>query len=513
MLYAVLNNQEIPVSAFDMRLVEKRIPEFNVTIPAPYLGTTPNDIIFADIGVYRDGNPFISGIVSAYPQPAVYQGQQGFYKLACDGEVGRLYLELAADVQFQDVPISVVISTLLATAQDSNWLLDDITTLQNDNITIDVRDRESLWAQIEQVFKRASVPTFWRYGGMSGGNHLLNIGSFGEQSPTYRAIQGENIIGRPDYKQATRTPILQLRPISGRVGLKPVALSEALGINPGLASDPDYPLDAASESVLNAGLSRGRRLRKRFTDIKTENADNPTTEERQEAALSLYRSARREMVASEPYETLSLDVALPFQPELHNMMYVDTQVRELVYDDYTESAEWVDTLTRQGWYRITGIKYKHKAPYAISDSITETQFMVDTYEVDLTSGSDTDEYDESALVMDKLETNDLQDNTGVIVGVLDSVAVTVTETGQAPDCDYSGPSTGKIFTFGMPSIPSGATQVSASVISTSANVGWAIDQVARISPLQDYQLCVSGPGGVPWTIAHNVTITVLYSFT
>lgn len=512
MLYALINDQEFPVRELSLNRRQKQIGEFEFTLEASRITGNPNDLLFADVAVFRDGNRVISGIVSSYPQPVMVDGQMGYYRLSCDEEVGRLYLEIPLNIQFQNIAIATCISTLLAGATGSAWLVNNISTLVNDTVVVDVRDRESLWAQVECVLEQAGTATYWRYGGFSGGFHLLDLGRFGEQPHNYTAVQGDNVSGKIRFKQSTRLPIKEIRPISGKVGNMPVNLSDALVLVPGLAADPNYPLVAATQSILNNTVPNGRRMRKRFTEQKTKNTVPPTNVEKQQAALSLYRRSVREIISNASTQALDFTVSLPFIPNLNAKMFVQGQVMETIFDVYTGQHVQRETIAVSDWYRITGIKTKLLEPVVVIDPVTEELETVYVLELSLTNGDDADIYDEESLLLERLATNDLQDNTGTVLSISDSYAVIVNQNAVGANCNWSGVNTGRLFVFPMPPVPAYATNVIASVASVSpVNVTWNVVAAAAL-PATNLQLCVSGNGPVPWTVADNVTITVVYSF-
>jgi hypothetical protein len=509
MIEAILQGKSLEVFDLSIEFKEAKIPTFKIKIQA-YPFADVNALLYQDIAILRDGQELVSGIVAQLPRPEVHLGLGGFLSLQCDTQLGRLYTEMAYGVQFQNVTVAVAIATLLAEAEDSNWALNDTSTLDDEEITLDVRSKETLWAQMEMIRKAAKTPYYLRYAGFSGGSHRLDIGSFGEEVRNIAATQGQNVIGEPKYSQPSRDPLKEIRPISGKVGTKPVALSEALVLEPGLSSDPDYPLDPLRQSVVNNTLSSGRRVRRPFTEIKTENESLPSQTERSQAALALYYKARRELIASNPYIVVRLELALETMPVLYSKIYVDVIARQTVYDPYTQTETLYELLPIQGWFRIFGFSLRGDMKGSI-DEKGQLRKM-DIYTLELSSGIQEESYSEFELMFNRLEKHDLEDNTGVIIGTISRVPVTVQHSGVAANCNYSGANTGKLFEFPLPQIPAGATGVTAEVREVSdATVDWDIAQDATLSlPLQ---LCVSGPAAAAWTSLHNVTITIWYSFT
>ncbi len=506
---ALIQGMELEVLSFSLDFKDVKIPEFKLKIPA-YPFDNPDSLIYQDIVILRDGVEFISGIIAQLPRPEQHEGIGGYLQLVCDNQLGRLYVEEAFSVQFQNATIAVALNTLLNATEDSGWLLNDTSTLEDADITIDVRNKETMWSQLEAIRKAAKNPYFLRYAGKSGDNYLLDVGSFGERVRNVFAIQGQNVIGEAKYSQPSNDPLKSIRPISGKVGNSPVALSEALILEPALASDPDYPLNASAERVESNVISSGRRVRRPYTEIKTENQRLPNQTQRSQAALALYYRARRELMASIPYKIVRLDIGSDVMPSIFTKIYVDVVAREFVYDPYTETETLYELMPIQGWFKITGFSLKGELMKGSVDETGELRKQ-DVYTLELSTGIQEESYSEFELMYRTVEKNDLEDNSGLVVGVLSQVSVTVQWTGVAADCNYSGANTGKIFEFPLPAIPHNATGIFAEVKEVSDDtVAWNILQDESL--LLPLQLCVHGPGGMAWTNLDDVSITVWYSF-
>lgn len=510
MITAKIAGREIDVLNFDLKYAELKIPEFTLEVMA--IDVDAATAVFSDVRVYKEGVEIASGLVSEQPLPDIGAGGIVTYKLKCDTDLGRLYLEMAAEIQFQNVPVSTIVSTLLGEAADSIWSINSSATLAAEDLTIDVRDKESLWAQIKYVLDSASDPTFIRYAGFSGGSHQLDIGSFGTQVRTHDIIQGVNLVGKPKFKQVANPPIKEIRPISGRTGAKPVLLSEALALEPGLSSDPDYPLNVSNQSVVNETITTGRRLRKRFTGHKTSNVAPVTAAQRREVALSLYYSAVREIRKADAHDEIRCEAFFTSPPPLYDDIYVDMVAYITIWNPITEVEEEVTPVVVQGFYRVKGYQLKYSGN--LMQETLDGSEQGDLYSVELTSGNEVETYEEkSDLVKKSLTTNDLEDNTGVILGVLDTVDVPIFHSNVAADCNYAGPNTGKSFEFPLPTVPSGSTDVNTEVVSTdpsTVNTATVIQAATLLLPLI---LCVSGPAAANWLNTDDVTVTVRYTFT
>lgn len=505
---------EIDVVDFDLNYKGSKIPQFKLTIESHHFPSDAEQqgLLFESLTVRRGAEELVSGIVAEMPKPELRTGVHGFLKLTCDISLGLLYLEMAAPLQFQNVSISTAIALLLAETQDSTWALSDTTSLSDDTITIDVRNRETLWAQIEAIRKVAQTPFYLRYGGFSAGIHQLDMGSFGDEDRRMFALKGDNVVGNPKYSQPSRLPIKEIRPISGKVNGKPVALSNALNIDPTLATDPDYPLSASTESIINNTISKGRRFRKPFTEIKSANDDIPSQDEINQVAMGLYRRAVREMMASAPYKVIRLDVALETAPSIFDKMYLDIVARQDVYDDFTQSLVATNALAIQGWFSLMEWSMKGDEHFAGIKDVSRDFVGMQIYKLELSNGLDIEQISETSMIMDSTRSNDLEDNDGLVSGAFAQALVTVNHNNEVADCNWSGANTGKEFEFPLPSIPSSATAVSYSVRSTDPDtVDFNVTQVPTL--LDNLILCASAAGPLAWTIADDVTIEVIYTFT
>lgn len=512
MISAIIGGYEVALESFSMSFKAGKVPSFKLTVPA-YPFPNPQLLVYDDVIIMEDGQVLTTGLIAHMPQASRSDGQT-LLNLKCENPLGYLYLEMAAKVQFQNVPLSTAISTVIATAMDSNFAVDDTTTLNNHNITVDVRDKENIWGQLKMILDNARQATYIRYGGFAAEAHQLDVGSFGTQLRTIR-VHSDNLVDEPKFKQSTRDPIKEIRPISGKVGSAPANLSDALLIEPSLATDPDYPLSSARQSILNNTILRGKRLRKPYTAIKTENKTAPSQAEKNEAALSLYYRAVREMKASAVYDTLRLTCALDMMPTLYDQIYVDVEAREYIYNSITEKMDAYNTIPVIGWFKIVGITRQYKSKLVAWETLPQRSKSMGIYVLELSNGLDEDDYDVNNMILNRVARNDLEDSSDSVVGIVEQVDVIVQYSTVGANCDYNGTDTGRLFEFALPApLPVGATSVSSEVKSAIPNtVDWIPVQAVDFDANLPLQLCVSGAGGANWTSADDVTITVTYTFT
>lgn len=518
-LEAVVLNRSLPVRSLSFTNKLNSIPTFDLIVPTDELGTTDTLAPFMeDIAVYRDGVLLTSGIVKMPSQPVLYEGQQGFSRLQCDGDLGRLYFEAAADVHFQNVAVSAAISILLSTAQLWSWGIQLHPSFQDVELTIDPRNRESLWAQISDVLKNCQYPICARYGGLTGGGlHQLQLGLYDDPDTRLFAVQNVNLLDVPKFKQVSRIPIKKIIPISGASSQEPVDLADALNIDPGLATDPDYPLDGTNRLVSNNTVTKGRIVRKTFQIHKTKNDSAATQTARNQTALSVYRRARREMEQSNPYVALSVRCTLPFQPQPGDLCYTRYMGAAASWDAYTEARRVVPYVNLDDWLRVTSVQADYESPLVEYDETTEQASLTYVYTLELSEADEADQYSDLETLADRLERFDTYDDAGAVIGLKGVVVpAPITEDntgGGAPaNCNFNGANTGRAFIFNVPTIPPGATGVTASVVSIVPSTYQFKVVQAPALPSTAFILCVSGNNGANWGVGSNATVTVRFDF-
>ena len=505
-----LSAEDFPVTKFSYADSQKKISTFKVTIEQALLPADLSTLLYNSISVLENGVQIVSGIVSGIPIPALADGNQGYVTINADGEIGRLYVEESAQIHFQNTTISAALGLLLATTALSNWVVGDTSTLANNAITMDTRNRESLWAQIKALVEVNETPTYVRYGGFAGGNHQLDVGEFGAENEQTSVVGGYNLVGNTRYKRSSSDPIKVIRPISGKVGGIQVPLSRALNIFPGFAADPDYPLTA--ETVVNNTITTGRRMRKEFSVIKTQNNAAPTDAERDQAAVSLYYVSVRELIKANPKEQVSLEAAFSVLPIVNDKIHLDVIAHQMLYDVVTELSELVPIGELKGWYRITSLKADYKNFESLLDPVTGKVVRAQVIKLSVTDGDDADIYDGDELLLHQMTDNSIEDNDGAITGVSWATAVELTHSGVVADCTVAGPIAGKTFDFPMPTIPAGASSVEALVSYLSDTTALIQDIRQPVLPAITYRVCVTGSGGAGWTVGDNITVRATYIF-
>jgi hypothetical protein len=519
-LYAVIDNRAIELMGYKSEYNQDEIPTFDVTLPMRYVYDL--QIYLQDIAVYRDGELLNAGIIrtpSLFPILKDSISTPITNTLKCDGYLGKIFNEASIEVHFQHTLLSVAIATLLAATTESTWVLNDTTTLEDVEITADLRSKQTLWVQIQEALKASGNVTFIRYGGKTdAGVYLADIGYFNRRFSNQRAVWHDNIISTPRFKEPTMEPIKSYYPISGDSASVPIDLDDALNIDPTL-SDPsqDYQIIPGTGRVENNTIDVGIKVRKQISIHKTKNDAPPTQPQMNQTALSLYRRSVREMrLAGRGYVSMSVKIASDVAPIMHEAIWFSGTVFEEDYDLYTEKYSMIPVMEMSRWLRVVGIKADYRERLVETDPLTEKPLPLGVFELDLSSTDVRDNYDSSSIVHDTLDKNDTFDNQSAVVmgdiGIRGIRYVSLHRVGVVANCAYDGPGTGRKFEFTTPAAPTGSTDVIVQVKSVDPiDYPYHVTQNGDLS--QNLILCVAGLNGDPWTIADDVTITVSYIFT
>ena len=513
MLYANLLGREINLLSFNYTARQREIATFELVVVAA--DVIDLDPYLEDIKIFRDGLLLAEGIVRT-PFPVALFGSGAVtpitIRLKCDEYIGLLQGEESADFHFQNQLLSISVGQLLGATAGSVWALGDTSTLNDIEITLDVRGPESLWTQIQDTAKTSQNITFLRYGGFSGGAHRLDIGYF-RRSQNLVAQMGENILEPPILNEPSREPLKIIRPISGSTSDTPVNIDLALEIDGSLSSPTqDYQILPNTGLVINNRIAKGIRITKTYSAIKTENSEAPSPQEEREAALALYRRCVAEFIASEPYIAFKLVVALDRKPLIHDTIYVKSPVYERVLDDYTGQYEDILTYNIDGYFRIVGIQVDYVERKAVVDAITGDIINVEVYTLDVTSGDLEDETEIAEIIFNRLDTRTRFDT---ISSKVDSAPFRVNvqnsiSTGLASNCSVGGVA-GRTTTFATPTPPTGSTSATfgvTGVLPSTAN--YTITQAGGIAT--SAIVCVTGANNTNWTTLSSATIAGVWTF-
>lgn len=512
-LIALINGKGIPIRTFQMNFTQADIPTFDVTLPTRAIAG--QDLYLEDIEIYRDDELIIDGLIRspfAYPELPTSAANPLFTSLKCDNNLGRLVAEAGLLVHFQDTLVSVAIATLLAGTQLYSWILNDTSTLNDAEITLDLRGKETIWSQLQEVCNQSRYATFVRYGGYNGADYLLDVGYFRDRKNTPKAVWGDNILTPPRFQESSTEPIKYLYPVSGSSSDTPVNLDFALNIDATLDdASQDYQILVGTGSIRNNTITKGIAVRRSFATIKTENTDAPTQAELDQTAIALYRSASEEMEASQESVSISVQITADTVPQIHDAIWLESKIFEQDYDLYTEQINYIESFDISGYYRITGISADLRERYEIWNPYTEQFIGNAVYELELVKGDKRIVKSETDILLEKTENTNLYDavSGGVVLGISN---VTVQQDTVAANCDYSGPNTGREFAFTIPSAPLGATDVTI-IIKDITPSNYAVKTTQYGSIGGTHELCVIDENTGNWNVGDDCSITISCIFT
>lgn len=511
-LYALIGGKAVFLRDFQMTYGQEEIPTFNVTVPTRDIAG--QDLYLEDISVWQDGEMIIDGIITTpfiYPELLPSISNPLFTSLDCDNNLGRLAIEAAPLYHFQNTLVSVAISTLLATAQQSSWIINDISTLEDISVTVDLRGKETLWSQLVELCKASRNVTLLRYGGFNGTNYLLDVGFFRTKHNTPKAVWSENVIEPPRFQTANQQPIKILFPVSGASPELPVDLDLALNIDATLDDvSQDYQILVGTGSIRNNLITKGAYVRRVYDSIKTENATSPSSAELNQTALALYRKAAEELEASRSSISLSVKITCEEQPIIHDAIWLESLIFEENYDLLTETFENIQSFRVAGYYRIVGITADFRERFEVWNPYTEQFISNSIYELELVAGDRRITKTATEIILEKTANTTIYDDLQTIVsgGIIRVSEVTVQEIAVSPNCNFSGPATGRNFTFSIPSAPVGSTSAIVQVKDVSpTNYDYTTTQYGNITG-DDHILCVQNHSTSDWTILDDCTITI-----
>lgn len=499
-----------------MNFTQNEIGTFDISVPTRDI--VGMDLYLEDVSVYQDDTLIIDGLIKSpfvYPELPDSISNPLFTSLKCDENLGRLANESSADLHFQDTFISVAVATLLTNTQFSSWIINDATTLNDITVTVDLRNKESLWAQIIAVCEASRTATFVRYGGYSGGNYLLDIGYFRIRRNVPKAVWSSNILTPPRFSEANTEPIKILYPISGASPDLPVNLDAALAIDPTL-NDPsqDYQILTGTGSIRNNTISKGIAVRKSYEQVKTKNDSSPSQAELNETALTLYNVASEEMEASQSSISLSVKITSEVTPQLNDAIWLESRIYETVYDLYTEEYTNIQSFDISGYFRIVGLSADFRERFEVYNPYIEAFVGNAVYELELVQGDKRITKSATEILLEKSEKTDTFDNLQATVGggVLGVQNVTVQQDTVAANCNYSGVLDGREFDFAIPAAPVGATDIIVTVKDVTPN-NYIFKVTSYGSIGGTYTLCVQNSNTNDWDLSDSASITITVFYT
>lgn len=505
-LYARIANQDVKVIKASMSMKQSEVGEFSFVCAAKDIDRTR--LRFKNAALFRRGQQVISGYVSEKPTLELSKDGVLNVNVKCYSELGRLLCYRANTLaHFQEVPVVNIIQQLLTTTPD--WVLSDISTMVDAAVvtTVDLRGKESLFAQIAEACK--SIPNlFLRYGGFAGGIYNLDIGFFGED--TNYLVQGRATTSLKVNNDSERVFRL-VEAYSDKSGDERLTLGSALSY-PGIGAHPDWAqfpivIDDGRYVVINNALTEGCEISKSFSVNKTKNDTPPTAAEVAEAAFAMWQHAVRFLQENAEQDSYSGSAILTALPAISSDVYVDAHIQEDVYDPLTRQETLIETFRVREWLRITAIKCDFDTAVELPDDT-----YGDEYDLEITSGAYQKAYTDVEQLHDHLEHHGTADkNSGAIGNGIKSITlVDVTHTTIEPADAACLPTVAKEYSFPLGTIPAGATQVFGIILNkTPANANADITQYPAL-PATPMKACVDVGG--TWPGPSDVTVRVAYLF-
>jgi hypothetical protein len=515
-ILATIKNKTVECSSFQINHDINKAGTFDIevaTLDIFELG----DLYLADVIVNRAGVIMARGAIKTpdfFPKfnSAVSSGST--VQLKCDTYEGLLLCEAGLDsAHFQDELVSVAIATLLNGAVMNTWVLGSTTTLTDTTITVDVRNKETLLPQIKAVLEESGYPTYYRYGGqLSTGEYILDIGSFGEKINSQYAILGDNILEAPRLKAQTREPLKRVYPVGGLSADAPLSLQDALNIDSTL-SDASQDYQIIGNYVINNTIERGCNVKRDYDLQKTENDEAPTQAELNQAAHSMYKKVRKDMMASEPYITIDVKYTSELPPLIGSLMYVDGKVVEQRVDSINDRVTLHNSFYIRDWLRIMSVSGRFSERVANAD-IQGVNYS-EIWQVELSTSDEKDVYTEGGVLskdIENLKANKYDRRIGIAQGTnpfISSELVELTQTGVLPDCPSGGVNR-KEFVLTAPTPPAGAIIAQATISSVTSGYEYVITQAGGLNI--DLIICVNPTPGIDWTLLDTAQVQATWLF-
>ncbi|GEM_PF-6494185 len=356
--------------------------------------------------------------------------------------------------------------------------------------------------QLREILDKCLNPTFLRYSHFDGSTHFVDLGGFGDKNYNIYVTR-ENLTKEPKVKQTSTVPTKSITPVSGVSGDTIVDLSIAIAAQPSLATDADYPIQG--NRVVNNTIIKGVHLQEPMSTHKTKNDGTPSQAQKEQVALSTYGQCVRILQQSNPRTVIDVEMMLETPPLINSLLFTNLVKTEQGVDALTQQQFSVTTLNINQWMRVVSVQSSLDTTAHIGDEINRNRATL--YKIQLTSGSEVEDFNESKYIFDTLQKAEDKDIQGAISAIAIHT-VSVTHNAVASDCS-SGWGNGKTYSF-TPPVES-ATRVNYTV-DVPANRSYVVTQVPVIgvSPLT---ICVSGENNDDWDTSDNLQIRARFVYT
>lgn len=506
-----LDGRDLQPNSVNITWTLDQAADFTIEVPASLIDSA--NIRYKPVQVWVGDQLFVSGIVTDRPSLTLSKDSAIMASLRCMDELGQLALLYRAygRAHYQNELLIAVIQDLLQKMTGGAWVLTDTSTMVDPSIrtTVDLRSKESLFAQLAEACK--SVPqVHLRYGGFSGGVHTIEIGAFGQLTEHFEANINNLTV---DYGGKESFSIIEA--YGGQSGGRVITLADALS-NPETTSDPLYArFPIVFDPITNTyyvedthSQSPGQ-VTRQFTASKTQNDDFPSAPQLQEAGIALWRKAVRELMNYGEYAVYTGDVILPRIPKVGDKARLRAWVSEPVYDPVTLTERPVETFRVDDILKISRVAYDLNQHESNSQELgNETVYV---FNVEVTTNDEAEIVDDDVYLTERLQDNNTMDNLVNVIGHSQPIPATLTHgPGDAADCDFDGPNTGKLYTIASPTPPTGMSNVQVSYAVSPANARSRV--VSYPSTVgQPLVLCVAPPVG-SWPPASLITVVATFFF-
>lgn len=329
------------------------------------------------VELYYKNRLLLEGILQSFNQK--WAGNTVDISMQGRGITDKLYDYKAYSYGYYEQKERVLI--LASLLERAGWRVGRIDTWSNptDLMTIDLRNDKRLLSQITTLI--AGLPgVFFRYGGRQGGYHVLDIGTFNEDSGV--ALIRASDLGTLDdvfertglvedaSLSTTLSEIVNSVEVWGGEVLddlgvtRTIFLKDALAADPSLASDPEFPIVTELTnhiySIRNVAvpLTKGSQSVERYNQYAPEKTDtNATVAAIQSAALALYeRGVAFLLDHQDNVETLSVKaIGDDLFCEVGDQVYLSLTARQPIIDPFSDQIIDVAENNIHDSYRISGL--------------------------------------------------------------------------------------------------------------------------------------------------------------
>lgn len=493
---AVINNESVSIIDGTLDWTQNEPGQFDITIAAIDMSITPE--VGSTISIYSKENLLMSGFVFDIPTPEYNQNGITTWSLSGLDNLGLLSVARPkSEAHYQDTSVTNIIQTLLAS---SDWYLSDTATMEDPSVktTVDVRSKESLWAQIRTVID--NVPNlFIRYGGFNSvlGKHALQLGSFGTPQPHIGAVV-DYTAQFPVYR-----PYKIVEAYGSVSGGVIVSLKHALD-NPETTAHSDYvnyPIVQDGDVYYVDDLTKesGFEIRKEFGAVKTKNSGVSSTIQRREAGFALWQKTVRFCQENAEYKSGKLTAYLSDIPSVSNTYWVRQKTDDYKFDPMWQITRYRNTFSLEGWLRLTS------ASINLKQNPTEEGLL---YTLTLSDRPyNENDADSDVNLYARLENHTKEDLDTLTVELLEEEKVSVTYgPSDLADCDSL---TGKRYTAVSEDKPGGTSTVYYTY-TTDPITNVTVEVTQEPTTSLDLEACVKYNGS--WPPPVDITLNVYYQY-